>query len=114
MIKQKTNSIFIRVYSYPGEHYAFQGLVFVLVACVFAYGYFVSLSIMNVVTHKEAIVESDRLQSEVSMLEEEYFALAKEVTPEMAGRLGLTSVSDTSFVRRPGAVGSAAGARTDI
>lgn len=114
MIKQKTNSIFIRVHSYPGEHYFFQGLVFALIGCVFAYGYFVSLSIMNVVTHKEAIVESDRLQSDVSVLEEEYFTLSKEVTPEMAERLGLTSVSDTSFVRRPGAVGSAAGVGNEI
>lgn len=114
MLKQKTNSIFIRVHTYPGEHIAFQGLILALVGCVFAYGYFVSLSIMNVVTHKEAIAESDRLRSEVGMLEEEYFTLSKEISPEMAGRLGLTNTSDTSFIRRPGAMGSAVTAPSDI
>jgi len=114
MIKQKTNSIFIHVHSYPGEHILFQGLVCAVVACVFAYAYLVSFSIMNVIAHKEAIAKSEKLQSAVGGLEEEYFALSKEVTPEMAGRLGLTGVSKTSFVRRPGAVGSAAVTPSEI
>ena len=113
MHKQQ-NQIFIQVRTFPGEEYVFRGLIFALIACIAGYAYFVSLSIGNVIAHKVASAESDRLQTDVGTLEKEYFELSKAVTPALAADLGLTNVSNTSFVRRPGAVGSAQPARTDL
>jgi|SRR3989344_5218519 len=111
---KRDNHIFIHVHAFPGEQFVLQGLIAMLVLCVVGYAYFVSLSIVNVIAHKEAITSSESLQSSVGTLEQEYFELSKSVTPEMGARLGMTPTSDTSFVHRPGAVGTVAGARTDI
>ena len=67
-----------------------------------AYVYFVSASIMNVIARKEALDESASLASAVSVLEREYFAALEGINPEDGARLGLTPVSTTVYVRRPG------------
>lgn len=108
---KKDNHIFIRVHAFRGEEYLLHMLFLAIGLCVVGYAYFVSLSIINVITHKEAIAESERLQSEVGMLEQEYFELSKKISPALAADLGMTQTSDTAFVRRPGTVGSAQGAR---
>lgn len=108
---QRANNIFIRVHALPGEHLLLRGLFFILALSIVGYSYFVILSITNVIAHKEAIAASDKLQSEVGLLEKEYFELSKTVTPALASGLGMTPTSDTEFVRRPGAVGSAQGSR---
>lgn len=107
----KANHIFIRVNAFRGEQYLLHWLCLAIGVCIFGYAYFVSLSIMNVIIHKEAIAESERLQSEVGLLEQEYFELSGMVTPALAVDLGMTATSETTFVRRPGAVGSAQGSR---
>ena len=108
---KRDNHIFIRVHAFRGEQYLLHMLILGIGLCVVGYAYFVSLSIMNVIAHKEAIAESDRLQSAVGLLEQDYFQLSKNVTPALAAQLGMTETSDTTFVRRPGAVGSAQGTR---
>lgn len=82
--------------------------------CILAYGYFVGVSIMNVIAQKEAMTESERIGRAVSMLEQEYFEISKSVTPELGSQLGLAPAQNTSFVRRPGAVGVAATQNTGI
>jgi hypothetical protein len=104
---KKDNHIFIRVHAFEGERFVLHYLFCAIVLTMLGYAYFVSLSIFNVIAHKEAMAESDRLQSEVGQLEEEYFALSKEVTPALAAQLGMSPTKETAFVRRPGAVGSA-------
>lgn len=104
---KKDNHILIQVHAFSGERYLLHYLVVGIVFTIFGYAYFVSLSIFNVIAHKEAIAQSDRLQSQVGLLEEQYFALSKEVTPALAARLGMAPTAKTTFVRRPGAVGSA-------
>jgi hypothetical protein len=94
----------IRAAAYAGEPYMLHALSLVLALCVCAYLYFVGISIMNVIVSREASVESERLQSIVGNLEEQYFTLAKTVTPESAGQFGLVAGADASFVRRGGAV----------
>lgn len=108
---RKNNHIFIRVHALPGERFAIHILFIAILLCIVGYAYFVSVSIRNVIVHKEAVAESERLQSEVGLLEQEYFELSKKVTAELAVSLGMTPTSDTVFVRRPGAVGSIQGAR---
>lgn len=108
---KKNNHIFIRVHALPGERFVIHGLFCAIIMCVLGYSYFVSVSIRNVIAHKEALAASESLQSEVGMLEQEYFALSKKVTPELASAMGMTVTRETAFVRRPGAVGSVQGAR---
>ncbi|HWO07771.1 MAG TPA: hypothetical protein VNM40_04305 [Candidatus Paceibacterota bacterium] len=91
----------IVVAAYRGENHLLSFLYFAFGLCIAAYIYFVGLSIMNLIANREAIVESDRLQSEVASLEEEYFELAKGITPSVASAHGLSKPVQTSFVRRP-------------
>lgn len=104
---RKDNQIFIKVEAYSGENRMLRVLIVGLAAAVFAYTYFVGVSIMNVIHHKEAIAESDRLQRAVGLLEQDYFKLSNTMTPARGAEFGLIPASDTSFVRRPGAVGVA-------
>lgn len=108
---RKDNHIFIRVNALPGEHYLLHCLIFGILLTIAGYTYFVSLSIFNVIAHKEAIAASEKLQSEVGLLEQDYFELTQSITPAIAANLGMTETSDTAFVRKPGAVGSAQGSR---
>ena len=103
---RKEHNIFIRIHAFNGEQYLLRTLVLAIALSFMGYAYFVSLSIFNVIAHKEAIAESERLESKVGMLEEEYFALAKTVTPEIASAMGMSETAETTFVRRPGAVGT--------
>ncbi len=108
---QRAKHISIRVHAFPGEHVLLRVLLFALFACMLGYAYFVIVSITNVIAHKEAMTESDRLRSAVGLLEQEYFELAKTITPEAAGNLGMIPTSEISYIRRPGAVGVAEGSK---
>lgn len=90
--------------AFAGESHLLQVFSIMLALSVAAYLYFVGVSIMNVISNREASVESERLRSVVGGLEEEYFALAKAISPDAAGALGLTGTAEASFVRRAGAV----------
>lgn len=92
--------------AFAGESYLLQTLSILIVLCVAAYLYFVGVSIMNVITNREASVESERLRSIVGGLEEQYFQLSKAVSPESASAHGLTTSAGVSFVRRTSAVAS--------
>ena len=96
----------VNVAAYAGESHLVQFLILALVLSIGAYLYFVGLSIMNVIANREAIAESERLQSIVVNLEEQYFKLSKDVTPEMGVNLGLKKTSDTTFVRRASGMAS--------
>lgn len=90
----------VRVAAFRGEGHLLSLLYFILACSIAGYVYFVGLSIMNVIANREASIESERLQSEVAALEQEYFELAKEVTPAAASEYGLTAPLATSFVKR--------------
>ncbi|MDP3645803.1 MAG: hypothetical protein Q8R25_01835 [bacterium] len=96
----------VSIAAFSGESHVLQFFMLALALCVAGYLYFVGVSIMNVIAHREASVESDRLQSIVVNLEEEYFKLSKGVTPEMGAHLGLQKTSATSFVRRASGMAS--------
>lgn len=103
----------IHAAAFAGESHVVHVLGVAFVLCIVAYIYFVGVSITNVISNREASVESERLQSVVAGLEEDYFELAKSVTPEAAVGLGLTASADTSFVRRTSAVAANA-QRSDL
>jgi len=89
---------------HPFERNAFRILLVLLALAAALYIYFVGASILNVIARKEAMRTTANLASSVAELEKQYFALAKGITPEEGQRLGLSAVSETSYVRTPGGV----------
>ena|SRR3989338_5122680 len=71
-----------------------------VLACT--YIYFVGATIFNVIARKEALAETARLTSAVSSLEREYFAASQGIGPDDGARLGLSPVSNTIYIHRPG------------
>lgn len=90
--------------AFAGESHMLQVLSILLALSIAGYLYFVGVSIMNVISNREASVESERLRSIVGGLEEDYFALAKSISPEAAGEHGLTASAGATYVRRANAV----------
>ena len=99
---------------HPFERILRKGLFIALFALVCAYMYFVSATVLNVVARKEALSSSASLASAVSLLERDYYALAATIRPGEGERLGLSPVSETKYVHRPGAVGIANAPSNDI
>lgn len=87
---------------YPAERLAFKILIALLAVLVFAYFYFVIASVLNIIARKEADAQASKIESAVGDLEQQYFALSQEITPQAARELGLAPVSQTQYVYRPG------------
>ncbi len=111
MLKKKTAALAIE---HPYEQIAFKVLLVILGMLIFAYLYFVAASIMNVVARREALAHSSRIESAIGDLEQKYFSLSQQVTPEEGSRLGLVPVTQPSYVNRPGNVGQANTAQNAI
>ncbi len=84
------------------ERSAFAALAVILGFVICGYLYFVGASVLNIIERKEASSEIERLHSSIAMLEQEYFALQSRVTPLAAHDMGLTAVTDTDYIHRPG------------
>lgn len=100
------------------EHYAeahvLRTLVVMLAALLCAYVYFVSASVLNVIARKEALSSIDTMQSSISSLEQNYFALSQGITPAMGATLGLSQVATPNYVHRPGSTAAATIVRNEI
>lgn len=96
----------VRAVAFAGESHAVQFLSIMLALCVAAYLYFVGVSIMNVISNREASAEIERVRSSVASLEKDYFTLSKAISPKSADSFGLTTNTEATYVRR--AVGVAA------
>lgn len=90
----------IAVAAYRGESFLLSFLYIALGVCIMGYVYFVGVSIVNLIANREAVVENERLQSEVASLEQEYFELSKGITAAAAAEHGLSQPAAASFVRR--------------
>jgi hypothetical protein len=104
MLKKKTVAFAVE---HPFEHIAFKVLLALLAFLIFSYLYFVAASIMNVVARREALAQSSRIESSIGDLEQKYFSLSQQVTPEEGVRLGLVPLTQPTYVNRPGNVGQA-------
>lgn len=105
-MKKRTNTsvLFLKT-ELPFERALFRAALALLLVCASSYGYLVGISIFNTIARKEAVVESVRLETSVGMLEEQYFALSEEITPDTGSTFGLVPVAEKSYAYRPGAVG---------
>ncbi len=87
---------------HPAESMILRWIVAIIVVFLCAYVYFVSLSVLNVIARKEALAGIARLQSSISVMEQQYFALSQTVKPSEGASLGLSPLSNVSYVYRPG------------
>lgn len=92
---------------HPMENVALRALLAIFVLLILAYIYIVGASVLNIIARKEALAQSDRLSTEISSFEKDYFAVSHTVTPDAGVVLGLSPVSKISYVYRPGTVGQA-------
>jgi len=92
---------------HPAERVLFKTLIAALALLTVGYVYFVSASVLNVIARKDAVRETASLESKVSLLERDYYAATAALTPSSGERLGLSPVSNTRYVHRPGVVGVA-------
>ena len=87
---------------YPWEATALRVLLFALALLGCLYLYFVAVSVLNIVAHKEADVKTNSLQSSIGDLEGQYLALSQQLTPGSEAQFGLAPISNTSYVYLPG------------
>ncbi len=97
---------------YSFERVAFRVLFALLGVILCGYLYFVGASVLNIIARKEASRSSVSLQSSIASLEKQYFQLSAAVTPQTGSSLGLSELSDTDYVYRPGATAAAETADT--
>ena len=104
--------------SFGGEHslerMALRMLGVVLIALACTYLYFVTASVLHVMDRREALAKITDMQGSIGTLEQSYFALSHEITPQMAGDLGLSSVKKTSYIYRSGTIGAVTMASHEI
>ena len=92
---------------HPAERVFLKMLIATLALLAVAYVYLVSASVLNVIARKDALRETAALGSTVSLLERDYYAATASIKPSSGERLGLSPVSNTRYVHRPGVVGVA-------
>lgn len=100
--------------AFPREEGFVRVLGVMLALLAVSYLTIVSMSIVNVIARKEATDRMVALRAAVGELEREYFALSGDLTAASAETVGLAPVSDTNYIYRPGAVGSANGVRSEL
>lgn len=94
-------------YEHPMERLVQNGLALALILLACLYLYFITATVLNVIARKDALGKVAHIEGRIGGLEQQYFALSQEVDPSRAKAVGLTPVSDTSYVYRPGNVGAA-------
>lgn len=99
---------------HPLERTIMRVLFVLLALCVFGYLYFVSASVLNVMARREADAQTAKYQSSIAEMERQYFALKGGVDESAAPSLGLSPISDTQYVYRPGNAASAGTIGTNV
>ncbi|RJQ34679.1 hypothetical protein C4568_01995, partial [Candidatus Parcubacteria bacterium] len=87
---------------HPYERHALSILSILAVLLIGAYLFFVMSSVFHVMARSDALAEIRAIEGSIGGMEEEYLALAEEVSPMRAAELGLAPVADTAYVYRPG------------
>ena len=98
--------ISILVIEYQWEQTALRILLGMLAFLTAGYLYFVAASVFNVIAHKEADVQSARLETSIGLLEQTYFKLSQNLTPSVGSTLGLATITEQSYIYRHTSVAS--------
>lgn len=78
----------------------FWAVVGLIVAALFAYVYFLSLSVYGVIARKQAETKISVLSARVSLLESEYSTLDKHINLELAHELGYIDIAAPRYISR--------------
>ena len=78
----------------------FWGLSTLLLLAVFAYLYFLSISVYAVILRKSAESEAERLSAKVSLLESEYVKLDKRISLDLAHEQGFIDIAVPRYISR--------------
>ena len=95
------------VVEYQWEHTALRVLLIMILILTAGYLYLVARSVFNVIAYKEADVRSAQLETSIGLLEQHYFTLSQNLTPEEGNALGLSAITDQSYVYRHTIIGQA-------
>lgn len=87
---------------YPAEALVLRVLCLVLAILSCLYLYFVAASVLNIIARRESDSHAAMIQSSIGDLEQQYFALSQEITPQEAKTLGLSPVTEQQFVYETG------------
>lgn len=101
-------------HEHPLERYLQNALLGTLVLLACLYLYFVTATVLNVIAREDALSNVARIEGFIGGLEQQHFALSESIDASSAQAVGLTEVSHTSYVYRPGNVGAATIARNEI
>lgn len=80
----------------------FWAVVWCTVGLVFLYIYFLGTSVYSVIARKQAEAESADLLSRISLLEQRYVELDKDINLELAHKGGFVDVSVPRYLTREG------------
>lgn len=100
--------------SLPKEEHAVRFLCLSLAVLIVGYVVLVSMSVVNVIASQEAADELTALRTVVSGLENDYFAISKDITAKTGEQLGLTPTENISYVHQNSVVGSAVRSASDL
>ncbi len=92
---------------FPIERNILRGLYFAIIVLICLYLYFVSAAVLNVMYRREALTQINQIDASIGGLENQYFALTQEITPQAGASIGLVPVQDTNYVDRPDQVSDA-------
>lgn len=91
----------------PHENSILRVLFIAIAAVIAMYLYLVSASVMNVMAQREADHTAAVLESDIGLLESEYFAINQKLTLAHAHKIGLRPIENETFVYRLDTVGVA-------
>lgn len=86
---------------FPIERNLLRGLYGAIIILIALYLYFVSAAVLNVMHRREALTQINQINASIGDLENQYFALTQQITPQAGSTLGLVPVQNTSYVDRP-------------
>jgi hypothetical protein len=92
-MNRRISSLFL----YTDEKAVYASFVLTLV-CFFAYIYFVSVSIVEVVVREELVEKVGEVATGISVRESEYIALKASINESEMERMGLASLSGKTYV----------------
>lgn len=95
-MNRRVTSLFL----YTDEKAVYTSLVLCLI-CFFAYIYFVSVSIVEVVMREELVEKVGEVATGISVRESEYISLKASINEVEMERMGLASLSGKTYVTVP-------------
>jgi hypothetical protein len=109
---KRARSISNKIYGIEKQILLF--LIFLFIALLSLYIYFVGKSIVNVVVREEVEIQIAEINSEISELELDYISKKNSINMAFAQEQGFKSISNKTFINRGTLVGKSLTQRNEI